>query len=265
MLGAAAKEYADDAFVEREGEAVAMRLRSWSRAGLPDIRDFNLTLHEGEILGLFGPRGCGADLVADGLAGRVPDFEGELQLGGKEARVFRTPREAKANGIGYVPPERKRDGLIMSLPVRANLTLHVLASVSRLGLVNGYRERRIAEDWRRRLQMRMRSTLQPVESLSGGNQQKVLLGSRLLAKPQVLILNEPTRGVDVGARVEIHRYLSSEANAGAAILWVTSDVEEAVLVSDRLLVMRDGVIVGELTGAAKTQANALHLATQEAA
>jgi ribose transport system ATP-binding protein len=265
MLGAAAKEYADDAFVEREGEAVAMRLRGWSRAGLPDIRDFDLTLHEGEILGLFGPRGCGADLVADGLAGRVPDFEGELQLGGKEARVFRTPREAKANGIGYVPPERKRDGLIMALPVRANLTLHVLASVSRLGLVNGYRERRIAEDWRGRLQMRMRSTSQPVESLSGGNQQKVLLGSRLLAKPQVLVLNEPTRGVDVGARVEIHRYLSSEANAGAAILWVTSDVEEAVLVSDRLLVMRDGAIVGELTGAAKTQANALHLATREAA
>jgi len=242
-----------------------MRLRGWSRPGLPDIHDFDLTLHEGEILGLFGPRGCGADLVADGLAGRVPDFEGELDLGGKQARVFRTPREAKANGIGYVPQERKRDGLIMALSVRANLTLHVLTSVSRLGLVNAYRERRIAEDWRKRLQMRMRSTSQPVESLSGGNQQKVLLGSRLLAKPQVLVLNEPTRGVDVGARVEIHRYLSAEANAGAAILWVTSDVEEAVLVSDRLLVMRDGVIVGELTGAAKTQANALHLATQEAA
>jgi ABC-type sugar transport system ATPase subunit len=265
MLGAAAERYADDAFVEREGEAVAMRLRGWSRPGLPDIRDFDLTLHEGEILGLFGPRGCGADLIADGLAGRVPDFDGELQLGRKEARVFRTPREAKANGIGYVPPERKRDGLIMALPVRANLTLHVLAVVSRLGWVNSYRERRIAEDWRRRLQMRMRSTSQPVESLSGGNQQKVLLGSRLLAKPQVLVLNEPTRGVDVGARVEIHRYLSSEANAGAAILWVTSDVEEAVLVSDRLLVMRDGVVVGELTGTAMTQANALHLATQEAA
>ena len=265
MLGAAAEEYAHVAAIEREGEAIAMRLRGWSRKGLPDIDGFELTLHRGEILGLFGPRGCGADLIADGLAGRVPDFEGELELGGLPARVFRTPREARAKAIGYVPQERKRDGLIMGLPVRANLTLHVLGSVARFGWVSRARERRLAEEWRGRLQMRMRSTAQPVESLSGGNQQKVLLASRLLASPEVLVLNEPTRGVDVGARVEIHRHLSAEASAGAAILWVTSDVEEAVLVSDRLLVMRDGAIVGELTGAAKTQANALHLATLEAA
>jgi ABC-type sugar transport system ATPase subunit len=105
--------------------------------------------------------------------------------------------------------------------------------------------------------------MQRVDSLSGGNQQKVLLGSRLAAKPNILVLNEPTRGVDVGARAEIHRYLRDEAQRGVAILWVTSDVEEAVFVSDRLLVMRDGVVVGELRGDAKVQRRALALATGE--
>jgi len=264
MLGAAASEY-DDARAARSGDRVAMRLRRWSRPGLPTIANFDLTLHEREILGLFGPRGCGADLVAEGLAGRIPDFDGELELTGRPVRIFRNTRDSRAYGIGYVPPERKRDGLVMALPVRANLTLQVLRSVSRLGWVSRRRERSVAEEWRGRLQMRVRSVSQPVEALSGGNQQKVLLGSRLLSKPRVLVLNEPTRGVDVGARFEIHRYLRAEADGGAAILWVTSDVEEAVLVSDRLLVMRDGAIAGELTGPARTQANALSLATKEAA
>lgn len=265
MLGAAAQEYEHlPAAKTRQGN-IAMRLTGWSRLGLPNIRDFDLTLHEGELLGLFGPRGCGADLIADGLAGRVPEFQGDLELAGRPQRIFRSAREARKRGIGYVPPERKREGLVMVLPVQANLTLHVLDSVARFGWLNRQRERKIADEWRKRLQLRLRHVSQPVESLSGGNQQKVLLGSRLASKPHVLVLNEPTRGVDVGARVEIHRYLRGEADDGAAILWVTSDVEEAVLVSDRLLVMRDGAIVGELTGAAKTQANALSLATTEAA
>jgi ABC-type sugar transport system ATPase subunit len=104
---------------------------------------------------------------------------------------------------------------------------------------------------------------QEVGALSGGNQQKVLLGSRLAARPSFLVLNEPTRGVDVGTRVQIHRYLKQEAARGTSVLWVTSDIEEAVVVSDRLLVMRDGSIVGELTGTAMTQANALAMATGE--
>jgi ribose transport system ATP-binding protein len=105
-----------------------------------------------------------------------------------------------------------------------------------------------------------------VDSLSGGNQQKVMLGSRLEIHPVVLVLNDPTRGVDVGARAEIHQYLKDEAKErGTGVLWVTSDAEEAVIVSDRLLVMRDGEIVGELRGAAKTQANALALATDNTA
>jgi ABC-type sugar transport system ATPase subunit len=265
MLGAAVAEYEGTrARAARAGEE-ALALRNWARVGLPTIVDFSLTLHHNEVLGLFGPRGCGADLIVDGLAGRVTDFDGELRLEGYARPLFRNARDARAAGLAYVPPERKREGLVMALPVQTNLTLHVLSSVSRLGWINRRRERRVAEEWRDRLVIRLRSVRQPVESLSGGNQQKVLLGSRLLSKPRVLVLNEPTRGVDVGARAEIHRYLRGEADAGAAILWVTSDAEEAVVVSDRLLVMRDGAIVGELTGSDMTQRNALMLATKEAA
>ena len=137
--------------------------------------------------------------------------------------------------------------------------------MSRWGFVNRLAERRNANEWRDRLQIRCRSITQEVGALSGGNQQKVLLGSRLVAHPSFLVLNEPTRGVDVGTRVQIHQYLKQEASRGTSVLWVTSDIEEAVLVSDRLLVMRAGAVVGELTGTGMTQANALALATGERA
>src|SRR5262249_39755237 len=153
--------------------------------------------------------------------------------------------------------ERKRDGLVMPLSVQANLSLLVLGSVSRWGWLRAAAERRLAEEMRRRMLIRLRSAAQPVATLSGGNQQKVLLASRLARRPRVLVLQEPTRGVDVGARFEIHQYLRSIAAQGTGVLWVTTDVEEAVLVADRLVVLREGAIVAELTGDARTQGRAL--------
>ena len=244
---------------------VVLELEGWSRPGLPNISGLGLALHEGEILGLFGPRGSGAELVADGLGGRIGDFRGSVAVRGTRRRTFSTPRESRSAGIGFVPPERKRDGLNLEASIAANLSMLVLPSVSRWGFVNRLAERRIAQKWRETLQIRCRSVTQSVGALSGGNQQKVLLGSRLVAQPNFLVLNEPTRGVDVGTRAQIHQYIKQEARGGTSVLWVTSDIEEAVLVSDRLLVMRDGSIVGELTGAARTQANALALATGEVA
>jgi ribose transport system ATP-binding protein len=242
---------------------VVLEVANWSRPGLPDISGLDLALHEGEILGLFGPRGSGADLVADGLGGRVGNFRGEIAIRGARRRAFSTPRESRSAGIGFVPPERKRDGLNLEASIAANLSMLVLPTVSRWGFVNRLAERRQAQLWRETLQIRCRSVAQAVGALSGGNQQKVLLGSRLVAQPNFLVLNEPTRGVDVGTRAQIHHYLKEEAKRGTSVLWVTSDIEEAVLVSDRLLVMRDGKIVGELSGPAMTQANALELATGE--
>jgi ribose transport system ATP-binding protein len=243
--------------------ATALAVRGWSRPGLPNISGLSFELRAGEILGLFGPRGSGADLVADGLGGRIGDFHGTVVIGALERAAFANPRESRAAGIGYVPPERKRDGLNLEASLSANLSMLVLGNVSRFGFINRLAERRMAQEWRDKLQIRCRSTAQQVGALSGGNQQKVLLASRLAARPALLVLNEPTRGVDVGTRVEIHRYLKQEAARGTSVLWVTSDIEEAVVVSDRLMVMRDGEVVGELTGAAMTQANALAMATGE--
>ena len=245
--------------------SVVMEVKQFFRPGLPDIVGLNLTLHQGEVLGIFGPRGSGAEIVADGLGGRIGDFRGRVVVHGQDRPAFTSPRDSRAAGIGYLPPERKREGLNLEASISANLSMLIVSSVARWGFINRRAERHLAQQWQRTLQIRCRSVSQAVGSLSGGNQQKVLLGSRLAAEPDLLVLNEPTRGVDVGTRVQIHRYLRQLAASGTSVLWVTTDIEEAVLVSDRLLVMRDGGIVGELTGPAITQRNALVMATGELA
>ena len=265
MLGAEAAS-ADRSLGDRStGEEPVLSVQGWSRPGWPRITDLSLELRKGEVLGLFGQRGSGADLVADGLGGRVSGFRGLTIVHGRPQGTFATPRRAREAGIAYVPPERKRDGLLMDRTIQENLSLLEMRKFSRLGFMNNLAERKMAEQWRDILQVRCRSVAQRISSLSGGNQQKVLLGSRLVSRPALLVLNEPTRGVDVGTRAQIHRYLKDEARRGTAVLWVTSDVEEAVLVSDRILVMRDGRLVGELTGSSISQARALALAAGEEA
>jgi ribose transport system ATP-binding protein len=264
MLGAAAQELGERKEISLVSDP-ALELVGWTWSGEPAIRDFNLTVNRGEIVCLFGLRGSGGEAIAEGLAGRNPRFEGTILIEGKQHPVFRAPASARKAGIGYVPAERKREGLVMPLSVQANLSLLVLRLVSRLGWLQPKAERRLAEELRDRMQMRFRSLSQPVSTLSGGNQQKVLLASRLAARPSVFVLQEPTRGVDVGARFEIHHYVRSIAAQGTGVLWVTTDVEEAVLIADRLVVLRDGAIVAELTGDGKTQGAALDIATKDAA
>ena len=261
MLGQEKEDFAREA-TARTGEA-ALQLRGWRSSGLPALDDVNLEVQAGEIVGLYGVRGSGADAIAEGLAGVNRGISGEIVIGGVTRGPFASPYEAKAAGLAYVPAERKRDGLVLGLPIRRNVTLMVLRSLSRFGFVDGAAERAISDDLVRRFDVRFRGADQPVERLSGGNQQKVLLASRIAAKPRYLVLHEPTRGVDVGARVEIHRLLAGVADGGCATLMVTSDVEEAVTVPDRLIVIRDGRIAGELSGNAMTQANAISLATED--
>jgi ribose transport system ATP-binding protein len=264
MLGAAAGELAE----QREARSfndVALELVEWSLFGEPQIRNFNLTVRRGEIVCLFGIRGSGGEAIAEGLAGRKPKFEGGLLIEGKRYSVFRKPAAARKAGIGYVPAERKREGLVMPLSVEANLSLLVLRLISKLGWLSAKAERRLGNQLRDRMQIRLRALSQPVSTLSGGNQQKVMLASRLATQPRVLVLQEPTRGVDVGARVEIHHFLRSIAAQGTAVLWVTTDVEEAVLIADRLVVLREGTVVAELIGQKMTQGKALELATKDAA
>jgi ABC-type sugar transport system ATPase subunit len=153
---------------------------------------------------------------------------------------------------------------VLSLSLQANIGLQVVGALARLGILNGSAEQTLANKWATQLAIRHHGLHARVSELSGGNQQKALIASRLANRPHVLVLQEPTRGVDVGARVEIHKSLRSVAEQGTGILWITSDVEEAVAVSDRVVVMREGTVAAELSGADKTQAAALAAATIDA-
>jgi ribose transport system ATP-binding protein len=242
-----------------------LRIVDWRVDGVPTLRGVDIDVGSGEIVGVFGLRGAGQELVAEGLAGLHGNIRGELVVNGRRSRVFTKPRQAGAAHISYVPAERKRDGLVLSLSIQANLTLLILGWISRFGIRSQQLESQRAAALAKRLSIRYRSLTQKTGELSGGNQQKVMVGSRLARQPTVFVLQEPTRGVDVGARLEIHKFLRELAVGGAAILLVTSDVEEAVIVSDRLLIMREGSVAAELSGVSKTQSQALAVATASVA
>jgi ribose transport system ATP-binding protein len=237
-----------------------LSLRGWRREGQPYLHGVDLDVGEGEVVGIFGVRGSGAELVAEGLSGRHRDIDGVVEVRGRRYRVFRSPQASRRAKIGYVPADRKKEGLVLVQSIQANLSMLVLRRLQRLGVLRRRLEQSLGRSLARQFDVRMRRLSQPVWELSGGNQQKVLLGSRLAARPAAFVLQEPTRGVDVGARLQIHRFLREIAGEGAGVLLVTSDVEEAVVVSDRLLVMREGRIVAELSGDERTQSRALHAA-----
>lgn len=264
MLGQAAKERTATAPAVTTGVPPAIAIRDWTKAGDPGLTGVTLQIQCGEVVGIFGLRGCGAELVAEGIAGLHRDIAGGLEINGKPAGIPRTPRKARRAGIGYVPAERKRDGLVLSLSVQANLGLLMLPALSRLGFLRRRLERGNASRWIKSFSIRARSPSQLTAELSGGNQQKVMIASRLATQPIVFALQEPTRGVDVGARSELHQLLREIAARGAGLLVATTDVEEAVQLTDRLIVMRDGGVIADLAGADKTQGRALALAAGEA-
>jgi ABC-type sugar transport system ATPase subunit len=251
-IGATAPKAAD--------AAAAVRVENWSRAGLPSLADVSFAVAPDEVLGLYGLRGSGADLVAEGFAGVRPDIGGALSLFGAPVPIPRNPIAARRLGIAHVPAERKREGLVLKRSIQENLTLLVMRTLARFGILDARRERRLATELVQRFDVRFTALGQTVGQLSGGNQQKILLASRLATEPRFLVLHEPTRGVDVGARGQIHAFLRGIARGGCPTLVVTSDIEEAVDLCDRLLVVREGRIVGELSGADKTQAAAATLA-----
>ncbi len=246
---------------KRQESEQVLELIGWRREGQPQLRNISLSLRRGEILGIFGVRGSGAELVAEGLAGRRRDIAGEIRVEGHRQQIFSRPLDARRARIAYVPAERKREGLILPLSVQQNTSLLVLRTLARAGVLRPSAERRLGVRLMSEFDVRARGPGQVVGELSGGNQQKVLLASRLASHPQVLVLQEPTRGVDVGARFQIHKLLRQVADDGMAVLIVTADVEEAVAATDRLLVMHEGELVQELTDVDKTTTQALRSAT----
>ncbi|MGJ5206890.1 sugar ABC transporter ATP-binding protein [Bradyrhizobium sp. HKCCYLR20261] len=219
----------------------------------------SLQLRRGEILGLAGLVGSGRTELARAIFGVEPLLAGGISLDGEAVRIS-TPRAAIDRGIYLIPEDRKGCGLLLDFPIAENISLPDLASYASLGLVDRSRETDNADRQRERLKIRAPDVKMQVGTLSGGNQQKVVLAKWLSMRPKVLIFDEPTRGIDVGAKQEIYDMLRRLADAGVAILMISSDMEEVVGVSDRIAVMHEGRISGFLARSEFSEHNVLQLA-----
>jgi ABC-type sugar transport system ATPase subunit len=234
-----------------------LRMRDWTQ-GDAGVRDFSLEVDRGEIVVLFGLLGSGVEAIGRALGGTGEPMRGELEVDGRPLPIFRSPREAWRAGVAYVPAERKRDGLVLGQSIHANLALH--DPPSRLGFIRERFERRwadrVADEWR----VAHAGVDAAVGELSGGNQQKVLLAGRLVGDPRVLVVHEPTRGVDIRARLELHERIRAAAAAGAAVVAITSDVDEALGLGHRVVAVRAGRVVAELREDAMTASGVLSAA-----
>jgi ABC-type sugar transport system ATPase subunit len=224
------------------------------------IEDISLTVHSGEIVGLAGLVGSGRTELARTIFGADRMDSGSILINGKPVTI-KHPLDAIELGLGLVPEDRKQQALVLELPVRENISLANLDAVTRLGFINRGRERTIAQRFIDALQVRTPSMEQRVINLSGGNQQKVVLAKWLALNPKVLIVDEPTRGIDVGAKAEVHLLLSKLAQQGVGILMISSELSEVLAMSDRILVMREGRIAGELSRQNASQESIMSLAT----
>ena len=211
------------------------------------VEDVSFDLRAGEILGFFGLVGAGRSEVAEMLFGAIPVEQGEIRIDGRVARI-RTPQDAMRLGISFLPEDRHRQGLILEFSIRANETLPVLSRLAGwFGLIDRASEARLAADFANRMRVVATGIEQLTSTLSGGNQQKVLLAKWLIPAPRALILDQPTRGIDVGAKAEIHRIVSHLATEGLAIILISDDASEVIAMADRLIVFRGGRITAAFT------------------
>jgi rhamnose transport system ATP-binding protein len=217
-------------------------------------------LRRGEILGMSGLIGAGRTNVARALFGTEPATTGTIKLDGKVVTID-SPGTALALGIGYVPEDRKEHGVVLQMGIGANITLPIIAKFTTLGWIDKQRELAAAAADAQQLEVKMAGVEQPVGQLSGGNQQKVVLAKWLGTRPRVLILDEPTRGIDVGTKAAVHRLMSNLAAQGMAILMISSELPEILGMSDRILVMREGRLTGQFSRAAATQEKLMAAAT----
>jgi rhamnose transport system ATP-binding protein len=230
-------------------------------AGLWDV---SLSVGRGEIVGLAGLVGSGRTQLAETIFGLTPALSGEIRLRGQPVRIG-SPSEAIRFGIGYVPEDRPRHGVLLEMPIASNTSLACLESVSARGLIRDSAEEELAAQYVTQLAIKTPSVYTETGALSGGNQQKVALARWLATNPSVLILDEPTQGVDVGSKAEIHKLISALAERGLAILMISSELPEILGMSDRIAVMRAGRISGVLNGEEATQQNIMTLALEPTA
>ena len=244
--------------VSNPGE-VLMEVEGWSvwhpeQAGRQMIKDVSFHVRKGEIVGIAGLMGTGRTELAMSLFGHSygRNISGTVRMGGREADTSSVTR-AIAAGLAYVTEDRKQLGLVLDEPIVKNITLANLAGVATRNVISRGREQQVAEDYRRAMSIRTPSVFQKVVNLSGGNQQKVVLSKWLFTDPQVLILDEPTRGIDVGAKFEIYSIMNQLVAQGRGVVMISSEMPELLGMCDRIYVMNEGRIMGELTRAEASQ------------
>jgi len=236
---------------EQPGEACVLEAENIT--GPPNCRGVSFSLRAGEILGFAGLVGAGRTELTRLLIGAEKRTGGTIRMSGKEVRID-TPVDAVRNGIAYVPEDRKNLGLILEMSIRENMTMGIHRDVSSsAGFISRAKEVAVTDKAIRDLQIKVDTREQKAMNLSGGNQQKVVIGKWLATKPRVLILDEPTRGIDVGAKAEVHRIISELADAGVGILLISSEMPEILALSDRVLVMHDGTLTAEMARDDATQ------------
>ncbi len=242
MIGRSIEDYFPEHLGGSPGEA---RLRVEGLCSPGRFRDISFNVRSGEVVGLAGLVGAGRSEIAQAIFGLDPQAMGRIFVRGREVNI-RSPREAMSLGIGFLPEDRKTQGLVLSMGGRANLTLPILDRLSRMGFVRTGAERALTKRYFERLRVRTPHMDAGVWSLSGGNQQKIAMAKWLASESGILLIDEPTRGVDVGAKAEIHALIDDLAREGAAILLISSELPEVLNLSTRLIVLREGRQVGEL-------------------
>src|SRR5215211_9236477 len=239
---------------------VVLKLESLTRAG--SFYDVSFELRRGEILGLAGLVGAGRTNVARAIFGVEPPTAGRIQIEGREVAIT-SPQQAIELGLAYVPEDRQLHGLIPAMPLIPNISLPMLPHYSQMGWLQDKLERKSAYDVALQMEVRANNVWQLARELSGGNQQKVVLAKWLSTKPRILILDEPTRGIDVGTKAAVHGLMSNLAAEGMAILMISSELPEILGMSDRVIVMREGYVTGHFSRAEATQEKVISVATQD--
>jgi len=227
------------------------------------LRDISFHIRAGEIVGLAGLMGAGRTELCRVLFGIDPPEQGTVEIDGKPVTA-QTPRQAVGSGIALIPEDRQQNGLALKLPIAFNVTMPDLGRVSRAGVINKKAENALAEDYRQSLRIKCHNTAQHAGRLSGGNQQKIVIAKWVARGARVFMFDEPTRGIDIGAKQEVFEQMDRLARSGAAVLMVSSELPELIQVADRILVMCGGRLTGELPGNT-TQEEIMRLAAPRAA
>lgn len=255
MIGRSLEEYFPRPLAEKGGDAV-LRVRNLNSAHR--FRNVNFEIRAGEIVGFAGLVGAGRSEVAKAIFGLDARASGDVELDGKPLTLGSTKYAMRA-GVGLVPEDRKRQGCVLGMPCRANVSLAMLDRLRHMGMLDRAKEKEVAAQYFGQLRVKAESLEAPVNSLSGGNQQKIVLAKWLARGGRLLIIDEPTRGVDVGAKAAIHALIDQLAQGGMAVMLISSELPEVLSLSTRIMVMREGRIVGELARSEASQDAVLRL------